>query len=98
MSKFVVCVIRDSASDGYGVPVFFHTPAIAIRTFKNEVNRAAEDNPLYRYPEDHVLWKLGSYDADSAMFELHAPEQLCRAKDVKEDSGVARSPGLTAVN
>lgn len=83
MSKYVVCVIRDSAADGYGVPVFFKTTGMALRAFTDEVNRSAEDNPLYRHPADHALWTLGEFDSSNAEFELTAPRQLARGQDVQ---------------
>lgn len=82
MSKFVICAIRDSAADAFGVPVFFKTLGVATRTFTDEVNRAAEDNPLYRHPEDHDLWLMGEYHADSGEFVLEKPRQLARGQDV----------------
>lgn len=84
MSKFVICVIRDSAADGFGLPVFFKTAGVAVRTFIDEVNRAAEDNALYRHPSDHTLWSLGEYDMATGEFHLEKPRQLSRGQDVAE--------------
>lgn len=99
MSKFVMCVIRDSAADGYGVPVFFKTLGVATRSFTDEVNRAAEDNPLYKYPQDHDLWLLGSYDAETAEFDIGPPRQLARGRDVaiKEVPDAKAEKALKAV-
>lgn len=82
MSKFVICVIRDSAADAFGIPVFFKTLGVATRAFTDEINRAAEDNNLYRHPGDHDLWLLGSYDMQTGEFDLEKPRQLARGKDV----------------
>lgn len=84
MSKYVIAVIRDSASDGFNIPIFLRSTAVAIRTFTDEVNRASDDNPLYKHPDDHDLWMFGYYDQDSGEFELEAPRQLARGKDVKQ--------------
>lgn len=95
MSKFVVCVIRDSAADAYNVPIFLRSTGVAVRTFADEVNRAADDNPLYRHPDDHDLYMLGTYDQDTGGFDLEAPRCLARGKDVKT---VLSAPALKAVN
>jgi len=84
MSVYVVCVIRDSAADGYGTPVFLRSTGVAIRTFTDEINRAADDNALYRHPDDHDLYLLGTYDAEKAEFHLEVPRQLARGKDVAQ--------------
>jgi len=84
MSNYVVCVIRDSAADAYNIPIFLRSTGVAIRTFTDEVNRAAEDNPLYRHPDDHDLYMLGSYDQDTGVFTLESPRCLARGRDVAQ--------------
>lgn len=95
MSKFVICVIRDSAADAYNIPIFLRSTGVAIRTFTDEINRAAEDNPLYKHPDDHDLYMFGYYDQESGEFELEKPRQLARGKDVKT---VVETQKLKAVN
>lgn len=93
MSKFVIVCIRDSASDGFNIPIFLRSTAVAIRTFTDEINRADDGNPLYKHPDDHDLWLLGTYDQDTAEFELDTPpRQLARGKDVAQ-----HTPKLKAV-
>jgi len=95
MSNYVVCVIRDSAADAFNVPIFLRSTGVAIRTFTDEVNRAADDNPLYRHPDDHDLYMLGFYDAESGDFKLEKPRVLARGKDVAQRAEVR---SLKAVN
>ena len=49
--------------------------------FSDEINRAAEDNMLYKHPADFELIALGSYDDETAKFELlDPPIQLVTGK------------------
>jgi len=95
MSKYVVCCIRDSAADAFNVPIFLRSTGVAIRTFTDEVNRPADDNALFRHPDDHDLYMLGWYDAESGAFELESPRQLARGRDVAQREKVT---ALKAVN
>lgn len=94
MSKFVICCIRDSAADAFNIPIFLRSTGVAIRTFTDEINRAADDNQLYKHPDDHDLYMLGFYDQETGEFELEKPRQLARGKDVKN----VPEPKLKAVN
>lgn len=95
MSKFVICCIKDTAADAFNIPIFLRSTGVAIRTFTDEVNRAADDNALYKHPDDHDLWMLGEYDQDSGEFFLEKPRLLARGKDVAQRAEVR---SLKAVN
>lgn len=79
--KYVVCCVRDIVGNQYGSPHFAVSVGMAIRTFSDEVNRAAEDNLLYKHPADFELFELGSFDNETAKFTLlDVPNQLIAGK------------------
>lgn len=83
--------IRDSAANSYGRPFFLPSAGVALRTFGDEVNRAAIDNPMYQHPEDFELYALGTFDDSTAEFSLCTrPELLARAKDYVIDSPASK--------
>lgn len=77
-----VCAVRDSAAELYGQPIFVPSRGVALRSFADEVNRVAADNPLNQHPEDFVLYELGVFDESSGFFNCHEPQQLARGKDL----------------
>lgn len=79
-----MCSIKDSAADAYGRPFFLPSIGVAIRSFTDEVNRAAEDNQIYQHPEDFDLFELGSFDDSTGKFDLHdVPKQIALGRQVK---------------
>ena len=80
----VICSIRDSAADAYGRPFFLPSVGVAIRSFTDEINRAAEDNQIYQHPEDFDLFELGTFDDSTGKFELFdVPKQLALGRQIK---------------
>ena len=82
MAKLIIVTVRDRAADTFGPP--WCTPAIglAVRSFQEQVNRAAEDNMIYKHPEDFDLFQLGTYDDETATFDVHLPKQVAVGKDM----------------
>ena len=83
-----VFIVKDRASDSFGIPMFLMAKGQAIRSFSDEVNRAAEDNQLYKHPDDFDLYFVGEFDSDSGEFDCDAPIVLVRGKDVVSKGGV----------
>ena len=54
--------VYDEKMDGFGIPMFFHSDGVAIRSFSDEVNRRAPDNNLNRHPDDFSLFFLGIFN------------------------------------
>jgi len=80
--KYVICVMRDSAADVYGVPMFMSSKGQAIRSFSDEVNRVDASNQLNKHPEDFELFYIGTYTDDVAEFSIdYPPVSLIRATD-----------------
>jgi len=81
--KTQICAIKDRASDAFSQPMFMPSLGIAIRQFTDEINKADDNNQLYKHPDDFDLWHLGEYDDNGAKFELIEPVQLALGKQVK---------------
>lgn len=85
MAKKIVCAVFDHAIGTFGQPFFVPATGAAVRSFSDEVNRAAEDNNLYNHPSDFDLCHLGSFDDEQGLFS--EPEGgrkvLLRGKDAR---------------
>lgn len=61
-------------------------PAIgaALRSFTDEVNRAAQDNALHMHPDDYTLHVVAVFDDETGKFESDETtfRVLARGKDV----------------
>lgn len=80
-----VVAISDRAVRAYQRPFFVPSPGWAMRSFQDEVNRAAEDNMMYRHPEDFELHYLGTFDDAQGKFTLgEQPELLMRGKQAQQ--------------
>lgn len=78
-----VLAVRDSAGDCFSRPFFVSSVGVGIRSFTDEVNRAAEDNQFYKHPQDFDLFELGVWDDDDGSFVLlDKPRQLALGRQV----------------
>lgn len=92
---FRVVVVRDAAAGAYAFPYCVQSIGAAMRSFADEVNRAAEDNPLYKHPEDFELFELGTFDTELAQFDLFAqPRTVLRALDAASKPSLSRGGAL----
>lgn len=82
--KYKVCVIRDSAADVFGVPLFFGAIGQAVRAFSDRVQVDSKENPLFNHPQDFELFCVGEYDDVDASFECEVPRSLIRATDCRK--------------
>lgn len=83
MAKLVVLAVRDSAVGAYARPIFVPSTAVAVRSFADEVNRNAADNPMFAHADDFELHELGVYiEETGALVPLDGPVCVVRAKDV----------------
>lgn len=76
--KYKVVSVHDRAADAYGRPVFAQTEGQAIRSFGDEIQRAAPDNEMYRHPEDYDLYLVAEFDDQNGQFTntQDGPKQL----------------------
>lgn len=83
----VVVSVKDRAMDAYARPFFVPTTQMALRSFADEVNRQAEDNPMNKHPKDYELYQLGTFDDETGRFEnLEQPQRIARAEDVIKEN------------
>ncbi len=81
--KMMIFCVRDRATDQFGNPMFLINQGQAIRSFSDEVNRNADDNMLFKHPDDYDLYVVGQFDTDHGTFDCHVPEQIAIGKSVK---------------
>ena len=58
----VVVSIYDAKAECYSRPNFVRSAGEAWRFFEQEVNRAADDNMMFLYPQDYTLFEIGTFD------------------------------------
>jgi hypothetical protein len=75
MKLFIVTVF-DKGAAAYNRPFFVPSLGLAIRGFQDELNREAEDNPMFKHPSDFELYSLGSFDDNSGEFTTEKPHFL----------------------
>lgn len=80
----IICAVHDSAAGAFNRPFFSPSTGLAVRSFRDEVNRNASENTMYSHPSDFSLYNLGQWDDSTGIFTTTAPEVLARAKDLSE--------------
>lgn len=84
---YQIVSVHDRAILGFGRPIFVAALGQAIRSFQDEMNRAAPDNEMERHPDDYDLFHLGSFDdATGQMYNLAAPLQIAIGKQMKRNT------------
>lgn len=80
---YEVFAVFDTAAGVFSRPVFVQSTGMMLRSFSDEVNRSAEDNPMNRHSDDFALFHLGQFDDGVARFELFTqPVRVVSARDV----------------
>lgn len=87
--KIKFYAVKDLASNLFANPMPVASHGVAIRSFADEINRAAQDNQLHQHPKDFELWHIGVYNAETGKFEEDPslPSRVARGADMatKED-------------
>jgi hypothetical protein len=82
--KLVIVAVKDRAAECFARPMFVPSTGVAIRSFSDEVNRAADDNQLYAHPDDFDMYELGIFDDFTGQFTLSEnPSIIASAKQIK---------------
>ena len=78
MAIMIVCSVRDVVASTFGRPFYAPNTASARRSLSIQINqRDADPNDvLVSHPGDFELYELGSFDDQSAQFELYPQPQL----------------------
>ena len=74
--KLKVFAVKDLQVNAYGTPMFLQATGQAIRSFTDEVNRAADDNLMYKHPDDYTLSELGEFDTETGTFSTDTPRVI----------------------
>lgn len=80
--RYKIFCIRDRAADVFTQPFFMPTNGVAIRSFSDEINRAAPDNNMNKHPEDFDLYLMGEFDDNTGTFEGTRPQQIAIGNDL----------------
>lgn len=67
--KLHILTVHDSKAEAFIQPFFAQTPAVGIRMFEQAANEVASD--FHRHAGDYTLFELGTFEQDTARFELH---------------------------
>lgn len=84
--KLTICSVYDSAAQAFNRPLFVPHANLARRSFQDEINRGGDqNNQMNTHPEDFILYELGTFDDETARFDLlPEPRIVARAKDLKD--------------
>lgn len=84
MPKTVVMCVRDECAGAFHRPFFVASVGVGVRSFTAEVNRSDENNPMFAYPNDFVLYELGTFDDETGrMFLVDPPLRVISANQCK---------------
>jgi hypothetical protein len=76
--------VKDTAAQAFGRPLFVPAVAVALRSFRDEVNRKDSADDLSRHPDDFELYEVGVFDDATGIIDVFEPRIVARAKDLKE--------------
>ncbi len=80
----VIVSVKDTAAQAFGRPVFVPTVPVAVRSFRDEINRPDSKEDMASHPEDFELYELGSFDDSTGEIVVIEPRLVARAKDLKD--------------
>lgn len=82
--KQIIISVKDTAAQAFTRPVFVPAVPVALRSFRDEVNRSDSKDDLAMHPEDFELYEIGSFDDSTGVIEVIEPRIIARAKDLKD--------------
>lgn len=83
MATHRILAVRDIQMEEFHRP--FTVPAVGggVRSFTDEVNRVAQDNPMNQHPADYHLYEVGTFDTETGeITRLPQTRLLARGEDV----------------
>ena len=81
----VIISVKDTAAQAFGRPIFVPAIAVALRGFRDEINRSDSKDDLSRHPDDFELYEIGTFDDSTGIIEVIEPRLVARAKDLKDN-------------
>lgn len=86
-----VFAVRDAKADAFGGLTVVSTKGLALRGFADAV--ADERSEFSKYPDDYMLYELGTYDPNSGELTSHrVPELVVSARSIVDQLATARKP------
>jgi len=80
-----VFTVYDSKSEAYLQPFFLQTVGQAVRSITDCVRDS--NHQFNRHPEDYTLFEIGSFEDNTAVFEVHkTPVSLGKCLEFIEES------------
>lgn len=88
--KLYIVAIRDAKVGGYRPPMFVPNIGACLRAIGDYVN-TKDDNDIYKHPEDFEVFHLGTFDDETAVFDvLAAPVSLQHCSSMVRDGQVSQ--------
>lgn len=72
--KYSIYSIRDMKTDQFSNPMCLVNDGHAIRTLSDEMGK--EGVMFGTHPEDFELFRLGTFDTDTGLYETHTPRSV----------------------
>lgn len=66
--------VRDMKSEAFLQPYFSVNQGTALRAFDEACQK--QDSPFYKYPNDYVLYEIGSYDDETGLLTALTPVKM----------------------
>lgn len=87
----IISAVKDLKSDIFLQPQFQRSVADALRNWEIVANEG--DSMVSRFPDDFVLYQLGTFDPNTAQIELlDRPSNLASAAELKRKKSQAPLP------
>lgn len=85
LMELQILAVLDRQANAFMRPIFVGAIGQAVRSFSDEVNRAAQDNIMYHHPADFSLHHFGAWDDDNGSFTIFPePRQITLGEHVKQ--------------
>lgn len=82
MAIYQMVSVRDIKANAYNRPAFVPHLGLAIRSFQDEVNRAAPDNIMNQHPEDFFLFHVGLFNDETGEITPKLPELIAQGDNL----------------
>lgn len=79
MAVLIVLSVRDRAINTYGVPIHVVAVGAGLRSFMDECQRP--ESPFCAHPDDYDLYRLGTFDDQTGLFNSENPQMLLTGKE-----------------
>lgn len=92
--------VKDHKAAAFGRPFMTTHAGVAIRSFADQVNDAADKTNIYNsHPDDFTLYELGKWDDETASYDLYPqPKHLVDGSAVRNTHGDFEAPRPQLIN